>query len=152
MMMLLSLGGCGKAGDIRIAGCKLESISPSGFRGVDAVIGTDIENHGRAFSVSDIKGRLYYKGDAIADFEADPITVARKASGPYSVTVSATLTKGMSILGIMGMIDRFDTELVTVDIEARFKSGAINRRFHQEGIPLDKLITRVGGTGRKQAL
>lgn len=152
VILLLPLGSCGRMGDVRVGGCRLKSVSPSGFRGIDAVIGTEIENRGRAFSISDIKGRLYYRGDAIADFEAEPIEVARKSSGPLDVTVSATLSKGMSVLGVMGMLGSFDSELVTVDIEARLKYGAIRRRFREEGIPLDNLMTKVGNTVRKQAL
>lgn len=78
--------------------------------------------------------------------------MARKSSGPLNVTVSATLSKGMSVLGVMGMLGSFDSELVTVDIEARLKYGAIRRRFREEGIPLDNLMTKVGNTVRKQAL
>lgn len=149
---LTLLPGCGRIGDVRIGGCRLESVSPSGLRSIEAVIGTEIENHGRAFSVSDIKGRLYYKGDAVADFEADPIEVARKASGLHSLTMSATLAKGISVFGIMGMAGSFDPGLVTVDIEAQLGSGAIRRRFRQEGIPLDKIMTAAGKAARKQTL
>ena len=152
MTALTLLAGCGRIGDVRIAGCRLESVSPSGLRSIDAVIGTEIENHGRAFSVSDIKGRLYYRGDAVADFVADPIEVARKSSGPHFVTISATLAKGVSVFGIMGMIGSFDAGLVTVDIEAQLGSGALKRRFRQEGIPLDKLMTAAGRAARKQTL
>lgn len=142
-------GGCSKMKNVRVTSCKLESVSPSGLRSLDARLGIGIENPGREFTISGIGGRIYYRGDALADFTADSVTVEKGFSGQCSVAVSATLTEGVSMLSLLGTARGFDRKLVTVDVEALVRSGALKRRYRQEGISLDRIADAVNSLGKR---
>ena len=55
-------GGCSKMKNVRVTSCKLESVSPSGLRSLDARLGIGIENPGREFTISGI-GAGYTTGE-----------------------------------------------------------------------------------------
>ena len=72
------LPACSGYKDIRVDSCRLESISPSGFKAVDAGFSMQVSNPVKELVFSDIAGTVYFDGEELGNFEAPDVTVPGK--------------------------------------------------------------------------
>ena len=125
----LAFSGCAslkKVKDISITSVGVESYSFSGLRSVKAVLAVGIDNPTFAFKVTELNGILKYKGEDIAFYSADTLSVDKKCVKVYDLPCSATLSEGVNLMKAMqiarnGTLDGFTTD---VEAKVKLKSGA----------------------------
>lgn len=143
-VLTLCLSGCQsieKIRNIKVTTWSLESVTPSGLRSLNAELAVGIENPAMEFTLEDIAGVLYYKGDAMVDYSVEPFTVRRKCTAVYPIFGSARLNGKFSLLSVLGIASNYDLADFTTDIHAkvRLKSGAA-KAFDFKNVPIKDLI------------
>ncbi|MGM9738572.1 MAG: hypothetical protein ACI3ZT_09215 [Candidatus Cryptobacteroides sp.] len=143
-LSVIMISGCGKIGDIRITSARLVQITPSGLRGVKAIVEAGVDNPSMTFTVSDISGTVYYKGARYVDFEAaEPIVVKKKTSGLHTVEVNGRVSDGVSLLSVLSLARNFDMNQASVDIEASVKAKGMKKKISLKQVPLNKLAGKI---------
>lgn len=117
----MTLTSCGKVGEISITSAGIESITPKGLRGFDAVVLLGIHNPTMEFTVSSVEGNVLHDGSEFATFSADTITVARKSDRVYSLPCSLTLTDRLAIVRLLPKLTSGDMEGITANVTARLR-------------------------------
>lgn len=140
--LALLITSCGKIHEISVNSYDIVSVTPSGFRSVDAVIAVGIHNPAFAFKVSDIHGTVYHNGSALADFEADPVDVHRKSDDVYQITGRARLAKGVSVLSLLSLIQDMNPEDYSLDASAKVKAKGFTKTISRTGVPVSRLTNR----------
>ena len=135
--------GCGKFNDIRITSAKLVSLTPSGLRAVDAVMEVGVDNPAMAFTVSYARGTVYYAGQPLLDYSAQPVTVKRRSTGVYEVNARGTLADGVSVLRMLGLAGNIDLNRITVDIDATLKAGGRKKNISLGNVPVARIKEAV---------
>lgn len=147
---LLIACGCGKFNDIRITSAKLASVTPSGLRAVDAVMEVGVDNPAITFTVVYARGTVYYAGQPLLDYSAQPVTVKGRTSGVYEVNARGTLADGVSVLQVLGIARNIDMDRITVDIYATLKAGGRKKDISLEKVPLAKIREAAKAMQMKQ--
>lgn len=137
----LLVSGCGKISDIKITSCGLESITPIGLRGVKAELALAVENPAMQFTLSDIRGILYYKGKEFVNYAADPITVRRHLAAVYPLKVEAHLAGSVSFSEVLKLLSGYNPEDFSTDIYARVKlKSGLYKNLEFKNIPIKELM------------
>lgn len=144
LFLLLSavfLAGCGNVSDIAVTSCELDSLTPRGFRSVDAVLLVGVHNPAMQMTVEDIEGTLYMDGKSLATYVADPVTVLRHSDDVLSVKCSATLDGKVSLLEFLDAAAKFDPARFTADVHAkvRLRKG-VSKSIVKKGVPISKFL------------
>ncbi len=122
--MVSFLAGCGslrKVQDIKVTSVALESYSLKGLRSADAVLAVGIDNPTFAFTVTRLDGVLKYKGEEVAVYTADTVSVDRQCVKVYDVPCTAILGEGVTLMQVMQIVRQGNLEGLTTDIEAKVK-------------------------------
>ncbi len=143
-VLALCLTGCGSVERIRniqVTSWAVESVSPTGLRGLTADLAVGVENPAMQFTLEDIEGVLFYKGTEFVVYTADPITVKGKSAAVYPLTCAAHLGGEFSLLGALGLLRNYDLADFTTDIQARvrLKSG-VSKKLTFKDIPIKELV------------
>ncbi len=137
-VVALCMSSCVKQHDIKITSASVETITPSGFRGVNGVFRIGIHNPHFKFKVCDIHGTIFHKGSQLADFSADDIEIEKKSDKKYDVAGSAKLCDGVSLISVISQIRNLKAEEYTVDVYATVKAKGLHKSIERKGIPLTK--------------
>ena len=136
----LLLSSCGKIHEIGVTSYDITSVTPSGLRSVDGVITVGIHNPTFAFTISDIHGTIYHKGNSLADFSADPVEVKKKCDEVYDIHGHASLSKGTSVLSLLSLIRDINPEDYSMDIHAKVKAKGFTKSISKTGILVSQLV------------
>lgn len=137
----LLLGGCGKIEDIKVTSCGIESITPVGLRGLKAELAIAVDNPAMQFTLSDIKGVLYYKGVEFVKYDADPILVRRHTAAVYPLNVAASLADNVNFTAILSLVGGYDINDFSTDIHAKVKlKSGLSKKFIFKNIPVKDLM------------
>ena len=144
ILVTLCVSGCRSVEqikNIKVTSWSLESVTPSGLRSLNAELAVEIENPAMEFTLEDIRGTLHYKGEPMVDYVIDPVTILRKCTRTYPVSVSARLSGNFPLLNVLAIVARPDPADFTTDIDAkiRFKSG-ISKDIHLKNVPIKDFI------------
>lgn len=142
--------GCGKFNEIRITSARIVSLTPSGLRAVDAVLEAGVDNPAMAFTVAYARGTVYYDGEPLLDYSAEPVTVKRRSSGTYQVNARGTLANGVSVLQVLGIAGKLDVNRFTVDIDATLKAGGRKKDISLRRVPLARIREAAKALQAKQ--
>lgn len=135
------LAGCSKVKDIKVTSCGIESLTPKGFRSVDAVLAIGIDNPAFAFRIEGLDGVVKYKGEELATYTADTISVDGRCVKVYDLPCSATLNDGIPLSRILSFLKKGDLEGFTTDIKARVKlRGGAGTTLKFNDLDLKKLM------------
>ena len=121
-LISLALVSCGRTKDIRITSYSLASVSPRGFKAVDAVLALGIDNPAMAFTISELEGMVKNNGEPAATFTAEPVTINRKSSDTYEVPCHAALDSGITLADAIKLISSKDFSPYTVDVSFHVKT------------------------------
>lgn len=135
----LIASGCGKINDIKITSCQLDSITPQGLRGIKACVLAGVDNPSMSFTINDISGSIYYKGEKYLDYTADPVTINKKSSDTYPVNCEGRVAKGVSVFSILSAGMNFDKRLISVDINATIKAKSMKKKLKLSQVPLEDI-------------
>lgn len=142
-LILLALCSCSKINSFRVKSCTIESVTPSGLRGVNAGLLLEIDNPARHFTVSDVKGTIYYKGEEYGTYSADKIDIKGKSCEVYPLKCSATLSPSVSLLSLMSLIGGIDMEEVTTDINFNFSLWeGHSKNYTLTGLKVSELLNK----------
>lgn len=67
-LLTLCLTSCGKINEIGITSTSIVSLSPVGLRGMNGVFAVGIHNPTFSFTIRNVQGVVYHKGQAMIDF------------------------------------------------------------------------------------
>lgn len=135
------LTGCGNIKDIKVTACSIESITPVGLRGVKAELAIVVENPAMQFTLSDIKGILYYKGIAFVEYLAQPILVKRHTVAVYPLNGEVFLAPGVNFGKVLALARGYDLADFSVDIQARVKlKNGLSKLFTFKDVPVKDLV------------
>ncbi|MDI9550429.1 MAG: LEA type 2 family protein [Bacteroidales bacterium] len=121
ILVLTALSACSRVKDIKITSCGVESFTPKGLRSVDAVLALGIDNPSIAFTIEGLDGVVKYRGEELAIYTADTVSVDRKSARVYDLPCSATLSDNMSLPRILSLMRKGNLEGFTTDIVAKVK-------------------------------
>lgn len=138
---MVVLSSCSKISQIEVKSCSVASVSLSGLRGVVGQLLLEVDNPALQFTLEDIEGVLYYKGEEYVNYNADPVTINARTTAVYPLDCKASLSPNVSLLQLMSLARQFDLADFTTDIHAkvRLKSGAA-KGFTFKDIPIKDLL------------
>ena len=144
LLSVLLLGGCNtvqKLKNIQVTSATVESISPLGLRGLTGTFLIGLDNPAMQFTVKDISGTVYYKGQEYVDFVADPVTIKGKTTAVYELHATATLRPEVSLMQVLALARGTDLADFTIDINATvvLRSG-VGKAISLTGINLKDLL------------
>ena len=121
---VLLMSGCHsieKIKNIKVTSASLQSVTPTGLRSLDVVALLGIDNPAMQFTVEDISGVLYRKGEPYVDFTIEPITIKARTAGVYELHASAALRPEIPLLSVLALAKDYDLAEFTYDITATVK-------------------------------
>ena len=132
---------CSRIKDIRLQSCSVESVSPIGLHGLNAELALQIQNPAMQFTLTDITGVVYHKGEPLVDFEADPIKVNARSVAVYPLPCQATLASGVRLMDVISLMRGYDLNDFTADVSAKIhlRSG-IAKTLKFKDIPVKDLL------------
>ena len=138
------LPACSGYKDIRVDSCRLESISPSGFKAVDAGFSMQVSNPVKELVFSDIAGTVYFDGEELGNFEAPDVTVPGKSVSDVHVELTATLSRSFNIMQLMSMVSGMNPDKFTLDVSMKIRvKGGISRKIRIEDVPVESLFRKI---------
>lgn len=141
---VLLLSGCSGYKDIRVDSCRLESISPVGFKAVEAGFSMQVHNPAKELVFSDIEGTVYLDGSELGNFEAPDVTVPGRTVSDVHVDLTATLSQSFSLMQLMSLASGAGPGKFTMDISMRVKiRGGIGRKVCLEDVPVESLFRKI---------
>lgn len=140
-LALLVLCSCSKIKQIELKSCSVASISMSGLRGVTAQLLLEIDNPALQFTLSDVDGVIYYKGEEYGTYTAGPIEVKGKTCAVYPLDCKASVSPNVSLLELVSLAKSIDMEQVTTDINVRItlKKG-VSKHFKIKDLHINDLL------------
>lgn len=141
----LVLGSCGSARraqklqrKIRIE--KIESLTPHGLTGVDAVV--SVSNSTRHnITLEAARLTLKYDGAAVAMLQLrDPMTLPKRFSGELELSGRLKIYDPLGAMSVLGRIKRGETDRMTVTLDATARAGVIRKNILYEDVQLDRFL------------
>lgn len=139
--------------DIKLKSCSIESVALTGLRSAGGTLLLEIDNPAMQFTLSDLQGTLYYNGEELATYTAEPVTIKGKSTESYPVQCEATLSPSVSLARLMSLAGGIDMEQLTTDIQAKatLKKG-LSKTLTYKGLPLKKLLDKAKGAGTELSI
>lgn len=139
-LLTLCLTSCGKINEIGITSTSIVSLSPVGLRGMNGVFAVGIHNPTFSFTIRNVQGVVYHKGQAMIDFSADDFTVNKKSDDVYQIKGNATLCQGVSLISALGLLKDLNAESYSVDISGTVYAKGLHKTIKRKGLPLSSLM------------
>ena len=144
----LLLSGCGvrRLQEVRVSSARIVRLLPAGPGGPSALVEIGISNPAVAFEVSDLEGRLRYKGGDLLLLSAEPFFVAARSDSAYTVPVQGRFAEDVNPLRIVRLIsgNGLDYNDMTVSLRGRVNlRGKIGKDIELEDVPLRTLLERI---------
>ena len=129
-----------KVQDIKVTSVAIDSFSLKGLRSVETTLALTVDNPVIAFTLSDIEGTLFYKGDEFVIFSADKLKVKGKRVAQYPLDAQASLAGDVSLINVLGLLSSYNLSNFTVSVGAKVKVLGISKTFSFTEIPVMDLI------------
>lgn len=121
ILVVFIAGGCSATKNFKVTSCSVASISPSGLKGVKALLNVGITNRMMNLTISKINGVINNAGQEFATFEAGEVNVPRKSEGVYSLPCSGSISNGISLSDLLKLALNQDFSEMTVDMAVKVK-------------------------------
>lgn len=113
--------GCGRIHDFKVTSCSVASLTPSGLKGVKAVLKIGILNPLMNLTVSDVQGVINNNGLEFATFTAGKLPIARKCEKVYPLTCSGAISKDVTLTDLLKLATTRNFDGMTMDISLKLK-------------------------------
>ncbi|MDO5442355.1 MAG: hypothetical protein Q4G10_01660 [Bacteroidia bacterium] len=125
LLTMTVLSGCSGAKGFKVTSCSIASISPSGLKGVKAVLNVGVRNPMMAVTVAGIKGAINKGGLEFATFQGGSVDIPKKSEGTYPLHCSGAISKGIGLSDLLrlSMQQDFDDMTVDMDVKVKLKCG-----------------------------
>lgn len=118
---LFVFSGCGRIDDFKITSCSVASLSPSGLKGVKAVLKIGVLNPLMNLTISDVKGVINNNGIEFANFSAGKLPIAKKSEKVYPLSCSGALSKNVGLADLLKLAASKDFSGMTMDVTMKVK-------------------------------
>lgn len=144
VLLVALAAGCTKYRDISVSGCRIETVSPSGFKAVDLGLSAEVDNPVREIRVSGISGKVYIREDEFADFKAQDFVVPARSVSDVHVSMRASLAGSFNIMQLMTLAQDFSSGSIYVDVSMEIKvKGGLKKKIDLKRLPVEDLIRKV---------
>mgnify|MGYP003301098768 CR=1 FL=1 len=141
MFTLLLFSGCGRINDFKITSCSIASLSPSGLKGVKAVLKVGVLNPLMNLTVSDVQGVINNNGVEFANFSAGKLPIAKKCEKVYPLSCSGALSKNVGLADLLKLAAARDFSGMTMDISLKVKlKCGIGKTLRFKDIKISELM------------
>lgn len=120
VLSVSALSSCASYRNLSLSDYRVASLSPRGMRALDAELALVIFNPSGTFRVSDVRGIVRHRGEAVASFSSDGLSISRRSEREYSLPLSGELAPGTSLFQLM-QFPGWKAEDVTVDVDAKVR-------------------------------
>jgi hypothetical protein len=142
VLVVLSVA-CNKFKEIDVTSCEVASLTPKGFRSVDAVLAVGVHNPTVSFTLSDVTGSIRNGELTIATFTGGPVTVAKKCDDVYELPCTLMLEEGLSLFEIINLIKTMNFGGYTIDVSGEVSlANGLKKKLKYTDIPLDSLLDK----------
>ena len=115
------MSGCAGNRGFKVTSCSIASISPSGLKGVKAVLDIGIINPLMSLTISKVEGMILNEGKEFATFEAGKVSVPRRSEGVYPLPCTGTISKGIGLTDLLKLAVTQDFSGMTIDMAVKVK-------------------------------
>ena len=134
---------CNKFKEIDVTSCEVMSLTPKGFRSVDAVLGVGVYNPTVSFTLSDVTGNIRKDDLVIATFSGGPITIDKKSEKVYELPCTLMLEEGLSLFQVLTLIKTMDFEGYVIDASGVVSlSNGLKKNLQFKEIPVNSLLDK----------
>lgn len=137
--------------DIQVKGIKLEKVTPSSLKSLDAVLMVDVDNPLRAkVKVRRMTGYVYQNGKQIATITSDDeVELSPRSISSNRIKVRVTVENALFFLEQFQRGVRPDYKDFTVDLSAMAGSGLFMVPMEKKNIPVADLIKQARSVWKK---
>jgi len=127
--------------DIRITDCKLNSVTPTGMRSMDAMVTLTVDNPASDLIIRNAHGMIKRNGEEFIKISTGDIFVEGKCTKDYKIPLNGNLLGEGGMLALFSSMSGGQPSEYTVDIIAliSLKSG-IRHTFEYKDIPMEDLL------------
>jgi len=134
---------CNKFKEIEVTSCELSSVTPKGFRSVDAVLAVGVHNPTVSFTLSDVSGCVRNGELVIATFTGGPVTVAKKSDQVYDLPCTMMLEEGLSLFEILNLVKNKDFEGYVIDVAGTVSlAKGVKKKLEYKDLPISDLLDK----------
>lgn len=126
--------------NVNLTSVMLESFTPKGMRGADAILKLGLKNDMFGFKLADVHGVIKYKGRNFAEYKVDPMKIAGHTEKEYHFPCSANLCQDVSFLDVLGLAGAKSTSDFTVDVNVKVKVGIFSKVFKFKDMPVSRFL------------
>ena len=125
ILPLLSACGGRSLKDIRVDSVEIVSLTPHGLRDIDAVVRFTVHNPSMGFELTDVLGKIKFKGQEAVTISADQLIVAGNADKTYTVPIHGTISDDFNPFKLLGLVNgrggepTFNLDDLSVDLSLR---------------------------------
>ena len=142
-LVVLSAACSNKFKEIDVTSCEVASLTPKGFRSVDAVLLVGVHNPTVSFTLSDVTGNVRKDDLVIATFTGGPVTIEKKSDKEYELPCTLMLEEGLSLFKLLSLLKTMDFSGYVVDIAGVVSlSNGLKKNLEYKDIPIDSLMDR----------
>lgn len=125
VLTMTALSGCSGAKGFKVTSCSIASISPSGLKGVKAMLDIGVQNPLMAVKVAGITGAINKGGIEFATFQGGEVEIPKRSIGIYPLPCSGAISKGIGLTDLLKLALNQDFDDMTVDmnVKVRLKCG-----------------------------
>lgn len=134
---------CNKFNEIDVTSCEVISLTPRGFRSVDAVLAVGVHNPTVSFTLSDVTGCIRNGEIVIATFSGGPVTVEKKCDQVYELPCTVMLEEGLSLFEILNLLKTKDFDGYVVDVSGIVSlSKGVKKKLEFKDIAIESLLDK----------
>ena len=143
-LALLLAGGCNtveKIKNIRVTSATLASLTPTGFRSLEATFLVGIDNPATSVTIDRLEGMIHADEKEFARFETTSgIQLAGKSEQVYEVPCTVSLCEGFTVLHVFALMETQKLDDLTVDVVARVRVKGIPKTLRYTDISIKDWI------------
>ncbi len=105
VVILCNIVSCVQYSQLRLLKSNVESVQMEGLSTLNLLLNLEIDNPDAKLTVKDIRGKIYYKDELLADAIAlEPLSIMPHSRQEYTLKLQLKLNKSMSIFNIIRSI------------------------------------------------
>ncbi len=134
--------GINKYKDIKITSFAVESVTPTGLKGLDAVVELGVDNPAPSFNIMNLEADIFRDSTHLARFGAENLAVEARCEKVYRIPVSGQIDPSLSLLNLMVLASNFRSEEYRVSVKAKAMIAGIGKELAFDDIPLERLLKK----------
>jgi len=142
LLSAILLCGCAHIGEIEVQDFKIKNVSPESFSSVSIGLELKIKNEGPAINIQSLSGEVFYDGSPMGTFVSTDFTLPARKTEWVSLTGGVAMDSSASIVNLLQILQKFDSEKVSISFDALASVGTVKKKFHQEQMSISELMAK----------